>query len=186
MTGAGFDSTRVWDHLHWSCHTLVRESQSPRINFSSGTLIIFNHPAETEARVIDMTSTGSMWGSLRFLSPPPTALTDEFNKRGPICLAENRTAKLSATLLAWFHQYWWIYHSALSQKEPIPPTPNPWQIFKINESLIWLDPFPLAWGKLCFYEHICVLLNGDALNIQMHLFHLIYFGSGELLAAAWW
>lgn len=58
-----------------------------------------------KARVIDMTSTPSMWGSLHFLSPPLTALTDEFNKRGAICLAKNRTAKLSVALLAWFQQY---------------------------------------------------------------------------------
>lgn len=79
-----FDSAGVWDHLLWLCHTLVIEGQSLRINFSSGSLIIFNHPTEMKARVINMTSTDSMWGSLYFLSPPPMALTDEFNKRGAL------------------------------------------------------------------------------------------------------
>lgn len=62
VRGAGFDSTRVRDHLQRLCQTLVIESQSLRINFSSGTLIIFNHPAEMKARVIDMSLTDSMWG----------------------------------------------------------------------------------------------------------------------------
>lgn len=50
--------------------------------------------------MIDMNSTDSMWGSLHFLSPSLTALTDEFNKRGTICLAKNRAAELSVALLA--------------------------------------------------------------------------------------
>lgn len=142
VRGAGFDSTRVRDHLQWLCQTLVIESQSLRINFSSGTLIIFNHPAEMKARVIDMSLTDSMWGSLHFLSSSSIALTDEFNKRGTICTAKNRTAKLSAALLAWFQHYWWIYHSVFSQKEPIL------LLFFFSFSffsLLWLDFFPRSW-----------------------------------------
>lgn len=53
----------VRDHLHWLCHSLVTESQSLRINFTSGILIIFNRPAETKGeRVIDTTSTDSTRG----------------------------------------------------------------------------------------------------------------------------
>lgn len=54
---------------------------SPRINISSGTLIIFNHPAEMKARVIDTASICSTWGSFPFLSPPLTALTDKVKER---------------------------------------------------------------------------------------------------------
>lgn len=171
MRGAGFDSAGVWDHLHWLCHTLVIESQSLRINFSSGTLIIFNHPAEMKARVIDMTSTDSMRGSLHFLSPPLTALTDEFNKRGTICLSKNRTAKLSAALLAWFQQYWWIYHSVFSQKEPILHL----FFFLITDSVrsLPMELGAMTQGKLHFHMLICVPLNGNSLNAEMHLFRLI-------------
>lgn len=55
---------------------------SPRINISSGALIIFNHPAETKAAVIDTASTCSTWGSFPSLSPPLTALTDTFKGGG--------------------------------------------------------------------------------------------------------
>lgn len=78
--GRHFDRAGRRDHLHRLCHALVRESQSLRINFSSGTLIIFNHPAEMKARLINMTSTSSIRGSLHFLSSPLTTLTDEFHK----------------------------------------------------------------------------------------------------------
>lgn len=107
LGGRHFDRAGRRDHLHRLCHTLVTESQSLRINFSSGTLIIFNHPAEMKARVINMTSTSSMWGSLHFLSSPLTTLTDEFHKGVGVAIwhAKNRTARLSEPLRAWFQQY---------------------------------------------------------------------------------
>lgn len=94
-------TAQEWEIICIDCVTLVTERQSPRINFSSGSLIIFNHPSEMKAGVIDMTSTKSTWGSPELSSFPP-ALTDEFNKRG---LSENRPANLSPALLAWNQQY---------------------------------------------------------------------------------
>lgn len=94
---------KAGDHLHWLCHTPVAASRSPRINISSGTLIISNHPAETKARVINTPCTCSAGGLFPFLSSPLTALTDTFNEALSALPGPEQPA--SGAWLTWLQPY---------------------------------------------------------------------------------